>query len=156
MIPDDIGGRFSVLTVGLVPLRLLGWDISSLMQGAHNLFSELATSSSKRNEHPALKYAASRYAAHQQGKQIEILAFRNPKLFYLVEWWKQLFGESEGKEAKGLFPAGMIYTSDLHSLGQYVQQGPRNLFETFLSFNTETPSSSLSAVERRMRTSNER
>jgi glucose-6-phosphate isomerase len=135
-IPDDVGGRFSVLTaVGLVPLALLKLDTRALLDGASDLFSAIAAD----DEHPAIRYAALRSAAHQAGKSIELLATNNPKLTYVVEWWKQLFGESEGKDGKGLFPAGLVYTTDLHSLGQYVQEGKRSFLETFLSFENDRP-----------------
>lgn len=136
-IPDDIGGRFSVLTaVGLVPLALLKLDTKALLEGAASIFQELK---GEVPNHPVLRYAALRSAAYEQGKSIEIMATNNPKLAYIVEWWKQLFGESEGKEGKGLFPAGLVYTTDLHSLGQYVQEGQRNFLETFLSFENDRP-----------------
>lgn len=136
-IPDDVGGRFSVLTaVGLVPLALLKLDTKALLEGASSIFSELSGNS---KDHPVLRYATLRSAAYEQGKSVEIMATNNPKLAYIVEWWKQLFGESEGKEGKGLFPAGLVYTTDLHSLGQYVQEGKRNFVETFLSFENDRP-----------------
>ena len=147
VIPDDIGGRFSVLTpVGLVPLALLHLDTKALMEGADLIFNELA---SEGEQHPALQYAAARNAAYKQDKRIEILASNNPKLSHLIEWWKQLYGESEGKEGKGLFPAGLTYTTDLHSLGQYVQDGVRNIVETFVSFDQDAPRRS--GVEQRIR-----
>ncbi|RYZ60787.1 MAG: glucose-6-phosphate isomerase, partial [Proteobacteria bacterium] len=135
-IPDDVGGRFSVLTaVGLVPLALLKLDTRALLDGASQVFADL----SEGDDHPAIRYAALRSAANQSGKSVELLATNNPKLTYIVEWWKQLFGESEGKDGKGLFPAGLVYTTDLHSLGQYVQDGNRTFFETFLSFDNDRP-----------------
>lgn len=137
VIPNNVGGRFSILTpVGLVPLALLKLDTHALLSGADQLFDELTRNP---GEHPVLRYAAIRSSAYAQGKRIEILASNNPKLAYIVEWWKQLFGESEGKEGKGLFPAGLVYTTDLHSLGQYVQDGVRNIIETFLSFENDRP-----------------
>jgi glucose-6-phosphate isomerase len=146
VIPDDIGGRFSVLTpVGLVPLALLKLDTKALMEGADRIFTELA----QDEEHPVLRYAASRLAAYEQGKRIEILASNNPKVSHIIEWWKQLYGESEGKQGKGLFPAGLTYTTDLHSLGQYVQDGVRNILETFLSFEQDVPKRN--GVEQRVR-----
>jgi glucose-6-phosphate isomerase len=146
VIPDDIGGRFSVLTpVGLVPLALLKLDTKALMEGADQIFNELNQSA----EHPVLRYAAARFAAYEQGKRIEILASNNPKVSHIIEWWKQLYGESEGKEGKGLFPAGLTYTTDLHSLGQYVQDGVRNIIETFLSFEQDVPKRN--GVEQRIR-----
>lgn len=147
VIPDDIGGRFSVLTpVGLVPLALLRLDTRALLEGADTVFSELREHPAG---HPVLRYAAARQAAYREQKRIEILASSNPKLSHLVEWWKQLFGESEGKEQKGLFPAGLTYTTDLHSLGQYVQDGVRNLLETFLHFEHDVPRRG--GIEKRIR-----
>ncbi len=137
VIPDDVGGRYSVLTaVGLVPLALLKYDCKALLDGAASVFQELSGDAA---EHPVFRYAALRSAAYQQGKSVELMATNNPKLTYIVEWWKQLFGESEGKEGKGLFPGGLVYTTDLHSLGQYVQEGQRNFLETFLSFANDRP-----------------
>lgn len=125
VIPDDVGGRFSVLTpVGMVPLALAGFDILSLQKGAHQSFAE--------SGRVATEYAAARFACWNHGKTVEILSYPDPKLMFFIEWWKQLFGESEGKEGKGIFPAGLQMTADLHSLGQYAQEGSRHLFETFL------------------------
>jgi glucose-6-phosphate isomerase len=147
VIPDDIGGRFSVLTpVGLLPLALLRFDIKALLEGADTIFSELNQSSA---EHPVLRYATTRTAAFLKDKRIEVLAVSNPKLSHVVEWWKQLFGESEGKQGQGLFPAGLSYTTDLHSLGQYVQDGVRNILETFLSFEVDVPRRN--GIEKRIR-----
>ena len=149
-IPSNVGGRFSVLSpVGLVPLCLAGYDIDEFCKGAHSLFLSLSECEDLKS-HPAIRYASSRYAAYQAGKKIELLAYYEPKLNMLVEWWRQLFGESEGKEGKGIFPAGLAYTTDLHSLGQMAQEGERNLFETFLVFD-EVVSSVKDGVERRMR-----
>jgi len=132
-VPTDIGGRYSVLSpVGLVPLALGKFDIKALMEGADLIFKEL---SSDVSDHSILHYAACRYAAYNSGKHLELLSYSEPKLAKFIEWWRQLFGESEGKERKGLFPVGMCFTTDLHSLGQYVQQGTKNLMETFLVFN---------------------
>ncbi len=132
VIPDDVGGRFSVLSpVGLLPLAAGGVDIRALMEGARQQEAlALATSAFERN--PAALYAAIRHGLRKKGKTIEILATFHPAFHYLQEWWKQLAGESEGKEGQGLFPASVEYTTDLHSLGQWVQEGPRNVFETFL------------------------
>lgn len=133
-IPDDIGGRYSVLTpVGLLPIAVSGIDIDALLNGAKEAAENL--NDDNLFENPAYYYAASRYLLNQQGKQIELFTSFEPKLFYLAEWWKQLFGESEGKEGKGIFPASVNFTTDLHSLGQYVQAGPRHLFETFVKVN---------------------
>ena len=131
VIPDDIGGRFSVLTpVGLLPIALAGYDIDALAAGARYMQRVCAEDS---DENPAIRYAAMRNALYDSGKDIELLASFHPKLRYFAEWWKQLFGESEGKEGQGLFPASAIFTTDLHSLGQYIQQGQRKLFETVLT-----------------------
>ena len=148
-VPDDVGGRYSVLTaVGLVPLALTGLDIERLMYGADEVFKPLTAG--VPGAHPALRYACLRTAAYRAGKKIEILASGEPKLASLIEWWKQLFGESEGKGGKGIFPAGLTYTTDLHSLGQYVQDGERTLIETFLTFE-HASSADGAAVERRIR-----
>jgi glucose-6-phosphate isomerase len=134
-VPPDVGGRFSVLTaVGLVPLCLAGYSTSELLGGADAFFAEMRQPAKVALTHPVLTYAAARKAAYDHGRVIEIQSIIDPKLRMLTEWWKQLFGESEGKEAKGIYPTGLIMTTDLHSLGQYVQQGNRNLFETFLTF----------------------
>ncbi len=131
-IPDNIGGRYSVLTpVGLVPIALAGFNIESLIQGAHALSADTAPGIPE-SENPAIMYAAARNALLAKGKTTEILANFNPRLHYIAEWWKQLFGESEGKDSKGIFPASVDLTTDLHSMGQYIQDGPRNIFETFL------------------------
>ena len=131
VIPDDIGGRFSVLTpVGLLPIALAGYDIEALVDGAHYMQRICAEDS---DENPAIRYAAMRNALYNSGKDIELLASFHPKMRFFTEWWKQLFGESEGKEGEGLFPASAIFTTDLHSMGQYIQQGQRKLFETVLS-----------------------
>lgn len=132
-IPDDVGGRYSVLTpVGLLPIAVAGFDISKLLQGAVEMQHHcLSYASIKTN--PAALYAAVRNALYIKGKTNEILANYVPTLQYVTEWWKQLYGESEGKENKGIFPSGVNYTTDLHSMGQYVQEGLRNIFETVLS-----------------------
>ncbi len=133
VIPDDVGGRFSVLTpVGLLPLAAGGVNIAELVRGAQDM--ERATSSSIAfDENLAAIYAATRSSLYDAAKKIEILASYEPKLQYFAEWWKQLYGESEGKEGKGLFPASVTLTADLHSMGQYIQEGERNLFETVIS-----------------------
>ncbi len=136
VVPDDVGGRFSVLTaVGLVPLALAGYDIKALMSGANELFMELSRA---EENHPVIQYAAARNACYADDKRTEIFSYINPKLSYIAEWWKQLFGESEGKEGKGLFPASLCFTTDLHSLGQYVQDGVRNIIETFVLIDDES------------------
>jgi len=129
VIPDDVGGRFSVLTaVGLLPIAAAGVDIDSIMSGAQKAQEELSVSDLKEN--PAYQYAAIRNVLYNKGKNIELLVNYEPSLQYFSEWWKQLFGESEGKDLKGLFPASANFSTDLHSLGQYVQEGRRDLFET--------------------------
>ena len=130
-VPSNIGGRYSVLTpVGLLPMAFAGIDINQVFQGANKAYYECSTLN--LSENPAYSYAFIRHWMMKQGKQIELLVQYDPKLFYLTEWWKQLFGESEGKQGKGLFPANLSFTTDLHSMGQYIQQGPRHLFETVL------------------------
>ena len=133
VIPDDVGGRFSVLTpVGLLPLAAAGVDIEALVRGAQDM--ERATAEGVAfDENPAALYATVRNELYKGGKKIEILASYEPKLQYIAEWWKQLYGESEGKEGKGIFPASVTLTVDLHSMGQYIQQGERTLFETVIS-----------------------
>lgn len=131
-IPDDVGGRFSVLTpVGLLPIATAGVDIRQLMQGATAMHDWLKKEDDLY-KNPASLYAVTRNILYRKGKTTELLAAYNPSLFYFIEWWKQLYGESEGKELKGIFPAGVSFTTDLHSMGQYVQQGLRNLFETVI------------------------
>ena len=132
VIPDNIGGRFSVLTaVGLLPIAVAGIDIDKLMNGAKNAQDKYNEKSLKYNE--CYKYAVARNILYSKGKTTEILANYEPKMQYFTEWWKQLYGESEGKDGKGIFPAGVTFTTDLHSLGQYIQDGERNLFETVIS-----------------------
>lgn len=130
VIPDDVGGRYSVLTpVGLLPMAVAGVNIDSMIQGAAKM-REICMERSGNNV--AIQYAALRNLLYGKGKTIEILVNFNPKLQYFAEWWKQLFGESEGKEGKGIFPASVNFTSDLHSMGQYIQEGERIMFETVL------------------------
>ncbi len=133
VIPDDVGGRFSVLTpVGLLPLAVGGVNIADLVRGAQDM--ERATASDVPFEQNiAAIYAATRTSLYEASKKIEILASYEPKLLYIAEWWKQLYGESEGKGGKGIFPASVTLTADLHSMGQYIQEGERTLFETVLS-----------------------
>jgi len=133
VIPDDVGGRFSVLTpVGLLPLAVAGIDIRELVKGA--VIMENATGwDTSFAENIAAQYAAARNALYANGKKIEILANFNSKLHYIGEWWKQLYGESEGKEYKGIFPASVDLTTDLHSMGQWIQEGERTIFETVIS-----------------------
>lgn len=133
VVPDDVGGRYSVLTpVGLLPIAVAGFDIRALLQGARYM-QEFLQTTSQIDENPAAAYAAVRNALYAKGKTIEIMVNYEPALFYFTEWWKQLYGESEGKENKGIFPAGVSNTTDLHSMGQYIQEGNRILFETVLS-----------------------
>jgi len=133
VIPGDTGGRYSVLTpVGLLPVAVGGFDIFRLVEGAAEAESLLCRKPDTALN-PASLYAATRNLLWRHGKTIEIQVTWQPNLVYFTEWWKQLFGESEGKEGKGIFPAGVNFSTDLHSLGQYIQQGPRNLFETVLS-----------------------
>lgn len=132
VVPDDVGGRFSVLTaVGLLPLAATGINIKALMQGAADAMKDLKAPFRKN---PAMQYAAMRNVLYNKGKTTEIMVSFEPRVTYLVEWWKQLFGESEGKENKGIYPASAMFTADLHSLGQYIQEGRRNIFETTLAF----------------------
>jgi glucose-6-phosphate isomerase len=132
-VPDDVGGRYSVLTpVGLLPIAVAGFDISQLITGARNI-EELCVKEHSIGSNPVFAYAAARNALYSSGKQIEILVNYLPNLQYFTEWWKQLYGESEGKEGKGIFPAGVNFTTDLHSMGQYIQDGLRTIFETVIS-----------------------
>ena len=131
VIPDDVGGRYSVLTaVGLLPIAVGGISIEEMMKGAQAAVSDLATPS--LTENPAYQYAAVRNVLYSKGKTIEMLINYEPQLQYFAEWWKQLFGESEGKDQKGIFPTSANFSTDLHSLGQYIQEGRRDLFETVL------------------------
>jgi glucose-6-phosphate isomerase len=137
-IPDEVGGRFSVLTaVGLLPIAIAGFNIRSLIEGAKKMEIHLqAEANPEKNQ--ALAYAITRNLLNQNGYLIEILANYHPKLHFITEWWKQLYGESEGKQGKGIFPAGVDFTTDLHSMGQYIQDGNRILFETVLSVENES------------------
>ena len=132
VVPDDVGGRYSVLTaVGLLPIAVAGIDIDALMGGAAQAMEELAAPGM---DNPAWQYAAARHALYESGKKVELLACYEPPFRFFAEWWKQLFGESEGKEGKGLFPASVEFTADLHSMGQYIQEGERLMFETVVKF----------------------
>ncbi len=132
VVPDDVGGRFSVLTaVGLLPIAVSGADIDKLMEGAAS--GRQIALEAPFEENDALKYAAVRNILHNKGKSIEVLANYEPSLHYISEWWKQLYGESEGKDQKGIFPASLDLTTDLHSLGQFIQDGSRIMFETVLN-----------------------
>lgn len=133
IIPDDVGGRYSVLTpVGLLPLAVAGHDIEALVHGAR-LMENAATPDTDFEKNPAILYAVTRNTLYRNGKTVEILASFNHKLALFAEWWKQLYGESEGKDNTGIFPASVSYTTDLHSMGQYVQEGLRTLFETVIT-----------------------
>ncbi|MBQ1221819.1 MAG: glucose-6-phosphate isomerase [Alistipes sp.] len=133
VIPDDVGGRFSVLTpVGLLPLAVAGVDVRALVKGAQLMEAQTAEGVAF-DENPAAIYASVRNLLYADGKKVEILGSYEPKLQYINEWWKQLYGESEGKEGKGIFPASVTLTADLHSMGQYIQEGERTLFETIIS-----------------------
>lgn len=135
VVPDDVGGRFSVLTaVGLLPIAVSGADIDQLMEGA--AAGRKAALENEFEENDALKYAAVRNLFHRKGKSVEILANYEPSLHYISEWWKQLYGESEGKDGKGIFPASVDLTTDLHSMGQFIQDGSRIMFETVLDVET--------------------
>ena len=129
VVPDDVGGRFSVLTaVGLLPIAVAGVDIEALMKGAADAREKYAIADAEKND--CIRYAVLRNAFYRQGKKTEVLVGYEPYMTMVNEWWKQLYGESEGKDNKGIFPASVIFSTDLHSLGQYIQEGERNLFET--------------------------
>ncbi len=140
IVPDDIGGRYSVLTaVGLLPIAVAGVNLDDLMAGAAEGMAEYSIADLNKNS--AYRYAVIRHLLYSSGKKIELLANNEPNLHWVAEWWKQLFGESEGKDSKGLFPAAVDFTADLHSLGQYIQEGECHLFETVIKINN--PSSDL-------------
>ena len=135
VIPDNIGGRYSVLTaVGLLPIATAGIDIDKLMKGARFAQDKYSDEELKYNE--CYQYAVARNILYKNNKNVEILETYEPKMHYMIEWWKQLFGESEGKEGKGIYPTGAEFTTDLHSLGQYIQEGRRMLFETVVKIET--------------------
>ncbi len=137
VVPDDVGGRYSVLTaVGLLPIAVAGIDIDSMMQGAED--ARVCYSEEDPAKNDCLRYAILRNALYNDGKVTEILASYEPAAQMLSEWWKQLYGESEGKEHKGLLPASVTFSTDLHSMGQYIQEGRRNIFETVLDIQTDT------------------
>ena len=143
VVPDDVGGRFSVLTaVGLLPIAVAGISIDDLMRGAAD---GVELCQKPFAENPCLQYAAMRNLLHRKGKDIELLVNYEPRCHYIAEWWKQLFGESEGKDGKGIFPAAVDFTCDLHSMGQYIQDGQRFLFETVLEI--ESPQYDLSMFQ---------
>lgn len=144
IIPDDVGGRYSVLTpVGLLPIAVAGIDIDAMMKGAADACSLYNNPDVKTNE--CYQYAAVRNALYRKGKTTEIMVNYEPSLHFFTEWWKQLYGESEGKDQKGIFPAGVDFTTDLHSMGQYVQDGLRNIFETVI--NVEEPRKNMTIKE---------
>ena len=141
VIPDNVGGRFSVLTpVGLLPIACAGYDIAQLVKGAQDMERQCDINV-PFDENPCAVYAATRNALYASGKKIEILVNYQPKLHYVSEWWKQLYGESEGKDKKGIFPASVDFSTDLHSMGQWIQDGERTIFETVISI--DKPNSSL-------------
>ncbi len=145
VIEDNIGGRFSVLSpVGLLPIACAGYNIQALVKGAEEMFKKTGIDVPYQ-ENPALQYATLRNALYGKGKKIELLSNYNPRLQYFGEWWKQLYGESEGKEHKGIFNASVNFTTDLHSMGQYIQDGERSLFETVIS--VESPDVKLTIPE---------
>ena len=140
IIPDNVGGRFSVLTpVGLLPIAVAGIDINQLVAGARKMEEVCAAES--LTENPAALYAATRNELYRNGKKIEILVNFQPKLHYFMEWWKQLYGESEGKDGKGIYPSSVDFSTDLHPMGQWIQEGERTIFETVVS--VETPNHEL-------------
>ncbi|HPK05735.1 MAG TPA: glucose-6-phosphate isomerase, partial [Bacteroidales bacterium] len=133
IIPDDVGGRYSVLTpVGLLPVAVAGFDIEEMINGAAEM-EATALGSHLPENNPAALYALTRNALYQKGRTVEIMVNYQPNLVFLTEWWKQLYGESEGKQLRGIFPAGVTFTADLHSMGQYIQEGLRIIFESVLS-----------------------
>ncbi len=132
VVPDDVGGRYSVLTaVGLLPIAVAGIDIEALMQGAADAMNAFSV---KSMDNPVFQYVAARNALYEAGKSVEILGSYEPSFRFMTEWWKQLYGESEGKDLKGIFPASVEFTADLHSMGQFIQQGSRIMFETIVNF----------------------
>lgn len=146
IVPDDVGGRFTVLTpVGLLPIAVAGIDIDLMMKGAEKAREDYSKDSVKENE--CYAYAAARTVLYNKGKEIEILVNYEPGLTYFSEWWKQLFGESHGKDGKGLFPASVNFSTDLHSMGQYIQDGRRNIFETVINVGKMNSSFTIEANE---------
>ncbi len=146
VIEDDIGGRFSVLTpVGLLPIAVAGIDIVALLNGAIKMAN--VTKGDKFQKNPAMLYAMLRNALYNKGFTTEIMVNYVPRMFYISEWWKQLYGESEGKDNKGIFPAAVNFSTDLHSLGQYIQDGRRNIFETVISINKENVDLSIKTAD---------
>ncbi len=147
VIPKDVGGRFSVLSdPGLLPIAAAGGDVQALLKGAQSM-REMCEKNDNVLENPALSYAAARYLLYQQGKNVEVLSAFEPFFQYIGEWWKQLFGESEGKENKGIYPTAANMTTDLHSLGQYLQEGERMLFETFIHIDQTNADVTIPRIE---------
>ena len=145
VIPDNVGGRFSVLTpVGLLPIAVAGFDVAQLVRGAQDM-EKACDVNVPFKENPCAQYAACRNALYAEGKKIEILVNYQPKLHYVSEWWKQLYGESEGKDGKGIFPASVDFSTDLHSMGQWIQDGERTIFETVISI--DRPNTSLTVPQ---------
>ncbi len=135
VIPDDVGGRYSVLSpVGLLPIALAGININELIAGAKEIM-KTGAQADNFDANPVLQYAATRNTLYQSNRKIEIMVSYEPSMHYFHEWWKQLFGESEGKDGKGIFPASVVFSTDLHSMGQYIQEGERHLFETIIKIN---------------------
>jgi glucose-6-phosphate isomerase len=146
VVPDDVGGRFSVLTaVGLLPIACAGIDIDAMMKGA--AAARLRYKTTDFNQNDVLRYAAARNILHRKGKDIELMVNYEPSCHFIAEWWKQLYGESEGKNGKGIFPAAVDFTTDLHSMGQYIQDGKRHLFETCLEIEKPASDIVLQAVK---------
>src|SRR3712207_5337700 len=144
IIPDDVGGRYSVLTpVGLLPIAAAGFDIDAIMKGAEDARVEYSNEDLMKND--AYQYAAARTILSRKGKETELLVNYEPQLQYFSEWWKQLFGESEGKDQRGIFPASVNFSTDLHSMGQYIQDGRRFLFETVLNVEEDRKSTRLNS-----------
>ena len=140
IIPDNVGGRFSVLTpVGLLPIAVAGFDIEAIVRGAQDM-EKMCDISVPFDQNPAAQYAAARNALYASGKKVEILVNYQPKLHFIAEWWKQLYGESEGKDGKGIFPASVDFSTDLHSMGQWIQDGERIIFETVISVDSSNES----------------
>lgn len=140
IIPDNVGGRFSVLTpVGLLPIAVAGFDIEAIVRGAQDM-EKMCDISVPFDQNPAAQYAAVRNALYASGKKVEILVNYQPKLHFMAEWWKQLYGESEGKDGKGIFPASVDFSTDLHSMGQWIQDGERIIFETVISVDSSNES----------------
>lgn len=140
IIPDNVGGRFSVLTpVGLLPIAVAGFDIEAIVRGAQDM-EKMCDISVPLDQNPAAQYAAARNALYASGKKVEILVNYQPKLHFMAEWWKQLYGESEGKDGKGIFPASVDFSTDLHSMGQWIQDGERIIFETVISVDSSNES----------------